>query len=423
MTRHLHVRTLADVLAARSAGVDRAALTAVREIVEDVRREGDRALRRWAMHFGELKAGEPVFLDRHAIESALDRIEPEAVERLQRVAGRIRRFAEAQRAAVRDHEVALPGGASGWRFVPVERAGCYTPGGRYPLPSSALMSVIPAVIAGVEDIWVASPKPSWETLASAAIAGATGLVAAGGAQAIATLAYGAGPVPPCDVIVGPGNAFVTAAKQLVTERVAIDMLAGPSELVVVADETAEPDLVAADLLAQAEHDPQAIPLLITTDRSFADAVDRALGEQLATLPTADIARVAVGNGGAIVVGSIDDASAACDALAPEHLELHVAEPEALQARLRHYGALFVGANAAEVLGDYGAGPNHVLPTGGTARSAGGLSVLTFLRSQTWLRIDDLSEARELVDDAAWLGRVEGLEGHARAAERRVKRER
>jgi phosphoribosyl-ATP pyrophosphohydrolase/phosphoribosyl-AMP cyclohydrolase/histidinol dehydrogenase len=402
--------------------VDRAALTAVREIVEDVRREGDRALRRWAMHFGELKAGEPVFLDRHAIESALDRIEPESVERLQRVAGRIRHFAEAQRAAVRDHEVALPGGVSGWRFVPVERAGCYTPGGRYPLPSSALMSVIPAVIAGVEDIWVASPKPSWETLASAAIAGATGLVAAGGAQAIATLAYGAGPVSPCDVVVGPGNAFVTAAKQLVSERVAIDMLAGPSELVVVADETAEPDLVAADLLAQAEHDPQAIPVLITTDRTFADAVDRAIGEQLATLPTADIAGAAVGNGGAIVVGSIDDASAACDALAPEHLELHVAEPEVLQARLRHYGALFVGANAAEVLGDYGAGPNHVLPTGGTARSVGGLSVLTFLRSQTWLRIDDLTEARELVDDAGWLGRVEGLEGHARAAERRVKSE-
>jgi phosphoribosyl-ATP pyrophosphohydrolase/phosphoribosyl-AMP cyclohydrolase/histidinol dehydrogenase len=414
------VRTLEDVLAARSAGVDRAALTAVREIVEDVRREGDRALRRWAMHFGELKAGEPVFLDRHAIESALDRIEPESVERLQRVAGRIRHFAEAQRAAVRDHEVALPGGVSGWRFVPVERAGCYTPGGRYPLPSSALMSVIPAVIAGVEDIWVASPKPSWETLASAAIAGATGLVAAGGAQAIATLAYGAGPVSPCDVVVGPGNAFVTAAKQLVSERVAIDMLAGPSELVVVADETAEPDLVAADLLAQAEHDPQAIPVLITTDRTFADAVDRAIGEQLATLPTAAVARAAVGNGGAIVVGGIDDASAACDALAPEHLELHVAEPEALQARFRHYGALFVGANAAEVLGDYGAGPNHVLPTGGTARSVGGLSVLTFLRSQTWLRIDDLSEARELVDDAAWLGKVEGLEGHARAAERRVK---
>ncbi len=422
MTAHLHVRTLDDLRASRAGGIDRAAVTAVREIVDDVRREGDRALRRWAMHFGELKAHEPVFLDRYAIESALDRIGPEAVERLHRVAGRIRGFAEVQRAAARDHEVAIPGGAAGSRFVPIERAGCYTPGGRYPLPSSALMTVIPAEVAGVEEIWVASPKPSWETLASAAIAGADGVVAAGGAQAIAALAYGAGPVQPSDVVVGPGNAYVTAAKQLVTERVAIDMLAGPSELAVVADDSADPHLVAADLLAQAEHDPRAMPVLITTDRTLADAVDIAIGEQLATLPTADIARAALGNGGAIVVSGLEEAVAASDALAPEHLELHVADPKALQSRLTHYGALFVGASAAEVLGDYGAGPNHVLPTGGTARSAGGLSVFTFLRSQTWLRIDDLSEARELVNDAVWLGRVEGLEGHARAAERRVKRE-
>jgi phosphoribosyl-ATP pyrophosphohydrolase/phosphoribosyl-AMP cyclohydrolase/histidinol dehydrogenase len=394
----------------------------VRDIVDDVRREGDRALRRWAMHFGELKAAEPVFLDRHAIASALDRIEPETVARLQRVAGRIRGFAEAQRAAVHDHEVTIPGGAAGSRFVPVERAGCYTPGGRYPLPSSALMTVIPAAVAGVEEIWVASPKPSWETLASAAIAGAAGVVAAGGAQAIAALAYGAGPVAPCDIVVGPGNAYVTAAKQLVTERVAIDMLAGPSELVVVADSSADPDLVAADLLAQAEHDPTAMPVLITTDRAVAAAVDHAIGQQLAAMPTAGIARVALENGGAIVVSGLDEAVAASDALAPEHLELHVVDPSALQPRFTHYGALFVGANAGEVLGDYGAGPNHVLPTGGTARSVGGLSVLTFLRTQTWLRIDDLTAARELVDDAVGLGRIEGLEGHARAAGRRVQGE-
>jgi phosphoribosyl-ATP pyrophosphohydrolase/phosphoribosyl-AMP cyclohydrolase/histidinol dehydrogenase len=191
-------------------------------------------------------------------------------------------------------------------------------------------------------------------------------------------------------------------------------------LVVVADGAADPDVVAADLLAQAEHDPHAMPVLVATDRAIADAVDRAIGEQLATLPTAGIARAALAHGGAIVVSGPAEAAATCDALAPEHLELHVADPASLQARLTHYGALFVGAHAAEVLGDYGAGPNHVLPTGGTARSVGGLSVLTFLRSQTWLKIDDLTEAQELVDDAAWLGRVEGLEGHARAAERRVK---
>lgn len=422
MTAYLRLRTLDDLLATRTGGVDRAAVAVVREIADDVRREGDRALRRWAMHFGELNAGEPVFLDRHAIVSARDRLAPEALQRLERVAARIRRFAAAQREAVRDHEVTIPGGAAGFRFVPMERAGCYAPGGRYPLPSSVLMTAIPAAVAGVEDIWVASPKPTWETLAAAAVAGATGVVAAGGAQAIAALAYGAGPVQPCDVVVGPGNAYVTAAKHLVTERVAIDMLAGPSELVVVADGTADPGLVAADLLAQAEHDPQAMPVLVTADRDVADAVDRAIGEQLETLPTADVARAALATGGAIVLDTLAEAAATCNALAPEHLELHVADPASLEARLTHYGALFVGAHAGEVLGDYGAGPNHVLPTGGTARSVGGLSVLTFLRSQTWLRIDDPSQAQELVEDAVWLGRVEGLEGHARAAERRVKSE-
>jgi phosphoribosyl-ATP pyrophosphohydrolase/phosphoribosyl-AMP cyclohydrolase/histidinol dehydrogenase len=417
----LRIRTLDDLLAVRTGGVAPGAVAAVREIVDDVRREGDRALRRWAVHFGELSAEDPVFLDREAIGSAVDRIAPEARERLSRVAGRIRAFAEVQRDAVRDHEVPIPGGVAGFRFAPVARAGCYAPGGRYPLPSSVLMTVIPAVVAGVDDAWVASPRPSAETLAAAAIAGATGVVAAGGAQAIAALAYGAGPVVPCDVVVGPGNVFVTAAKHLVSERVAIDMLAGPSELVVVADASARPDLVAADLLAQAEHDPQAVPVLVTTERAVAAAVGDEVVWQLRTLPTANVARTALGNGGCVLVADLDEAMRVCDALAPEHLELHVERAEDLREQLRHYGALFVGANAAEVLGDYGAGPNHVLPTGGTARSAGGLSVLTFLRSQTWLRIDDVGQAAGILDDAVWLGRVEGLEAHARSAERRGER--
>jgi phosphoribosyl-ATP pyrophosphohydrolase/phosphoribosyl-AMP cyclohydrolase/histidinol dehydrogenase len=412
------VRTLDDVLASRTAGVSPDAVAAVRDIVDSVRYEGDRALRRWAVHFGELGPDDPAFLDRDTMASALDRIDPETQERLMRVAERIRVFAQAQRAAVRDHEVAIPGGVAGSRFVPVVRAGCYAPGGRYPLLSSVLMTVIPAVVAGVDDVWVASPRPSWETLAAATIAGATGVVAAGGAQAIAALAHGAGPVDPCDVVVGPGNVFVTAAKHLVTERVAIDMLAGPSELAIVADDSALPDVVAADLLAQAEHDPHAVPVLVTTEPAMVKAVDDEMARQLGSLPTADIARAALENGGCILVADLDEAVNVCNALAPEHLELHVGRAEELQTRLRHYGALFMGVNAAEVLGDYGAGPNHVLPTSGTARSVGGLSVLTFLRSQTWLRIDDLQQAAGIVDDAVWFGRVEGLEAHARSAERR-----
>jgi len=259
------------------------------------------------------------------------------------------------------------------------------------------------------------------SLAAAAIAGADGVLAAGGAHAIAALAYGAGPIAPRDIIVGPGNRYVTAAKQLVAGAVAIDMLAGPSELTVFADDGADPGTVAADLLAQAEHDPDAVPVLVALDPRLPDRVETELTRQLGDLPSAAIARAALANGGVVVAASLDEGIAACDAIAPEHLQLELRDAAAVAPRLGHYGALFVGAGAAEVLGDYGAGPNHVLPTGGTARSTGGLSVYTFLRVRTWLRIDDRAAAVPLIEDAIWLGRAEGLEAHARAAERRLGR--
>jgi phosphoribosyl-ATP pyrophosphohydrolase/phosphoribosyl-AMP cyclohydrolase/histidinol dehydrogenase len=197
------------------------------------------------------------------------------------------------------------------------------------------------------------------------------------------------------------------------------MLAGPSELIVFADSSADPATVAADLLAQAEHDPHAVPVLLTTDATLVERVKRELARQLGDLPTARVARAALAHGGSIVVSGVDEGIAACDAIAPEHLQLQLRDADAIAPRLAHYGALFVGAASAEVLGDYGAGPNHVLPTGGTARSSGGLSVYTFLRVRTWLRITDCAAARPLVEDAVWLGRAEGLEAHARAAERRL----
>ena len=239
------------------------------------------------------------------------------------------------------------------------------------------MTAVTARVAGVRSVWVASPNPAPITLAAAAVAGADGVLAAGGAHAIAALAFGVGPIPPSDVVVGPGNLYVTAAKQLLAGQVEIDMLAGPSELVVVADASADPAWVAADLLAQAEHDPDAVPILISMDAELTSWVEREIERQLEDLPTASTARAALANGGVIVCETEEDACLACDAIAPEHLQLSVSNAKTWPDRLHHYGALFIGWRAAEVFGDYGVGPNHVLPTGGTARARGGLSVMDF----------------------------------------------
>jgi phosphoribosyl-ATP pyrophosphohydrolase/phosphoribosyl-AMP cyclohydrolase/histidinol dehydrogenase len=222
-----------------------------------------------------------------------------------------------------------------------------------------------------------------------------------------------------DVIVGPGNRWVTAAKQLIVGRTAIDMLAGPSELVVLADDSADPETIAADLLAQAEHDPDARPILVTTSTTLADAVDAALDRALACLPTADTATPACAGGFTVLCASLDEAVGVCDLIAPEHLEVITHDADAVAARLRHYGGLFIGGASAEVLGDYGVGPNHVLPTGSTARFTGGLSVLHFLRVRTWLRMEEGDALQQVARDAAQLARLEGLEGHARSAERRI----
>jgi histidinol dehydrogenase len=419
MSKRLLPRRRVAELARRGPGLNARTLAAAARIVEDVRRRGEVALRKHAERFGDVVPGALLYHERPQLARALAGLSTDDRVRLERVAARIRAFAVAQRGALGPVKVPVPGGVAEHRIAPMERAGCYAPGGRYPLPSSVLMTAVTARVAGVRDVWVASPKPQALSLAAAAIAGADGVLAAGGAQAIAALAYGAGPITPRDVIVGPGNRYVTAAKQLVSGAVAIDLLAGPSELTILADDTADPASVAADLLAQAEHDPDAMPVLVTVDRTLPDRVEVELARQLRDLPTAETARAALAHGGVIVVASVDEGVAACDAIAPEHLQLDLRDAAAVAPRLAHYGALFVGTGAAEVLGDYGAGPNHVLPTDGTARSTGGLSVYTFLRVRTWLRIDDRAAALPLIEDAIWLGRAEGLEAHARAAERRL----
>lgn len=403
--------------------IDETTLREAGAILADIDARGDAAVIDHAVRLGDLAPGDPCVFTPVMLREALDALEPSQRALLERTASRIRDFATAQRACLRDLSVPIPGGFAGHECLPVAAAGCYAPGGRFPLPSSVLMTAVTARAAGVSKVWVASPRPTRATLAAAAIAGADGLLAIGGAQAIGAMARGLMGLPEggCDMIVGPGNRWVTAAKQLVSGEVGIDMLAGPSELLILADGTAEADTVASDLLAQAEHDVDAVPTLVTTDASLVDRVEAALERRLATLPTAAVARAALRNGGAVVAGSLEEAIAACDAAGPEHLEVMTADAAAVAGRLRNAGAVFIGSASAEVLGDYGAGPNHVLPTGGTSRFRAGLSVFTFLRARTWIRIDEPAAATPLYRDAVSLARIESLEGHARSAEVRVGR--
>ena len=416
MSQPLLPRRRAEELQRRKkGGVPPEILAEATVIVERVRSGGEEALREYTTRFEDCAPDAPLYLTGEALKNHLVDLPGDERNRLERIADRIRAFARSQRGALAPVDTPVPGGQAGHRIDPVEAAGCYAPGGRYPLPSSVLMTVVTARAAGVRSVWVASPRPAPITLAAAAVAGADGVLVAGGAHAIAALAFGVGPVPSSDVVVGPGNLYVTAAKQLLAGQVQIDMLAGPSELVVIADGDADPAWVAADLLAQAEHDPDAVPILISIGAGLPALVEREIGRQLEDLPTASTAREALSNGGVIACETEEDARLACDAIAPEHLQLSVSNPEAWPDRLRHYGALFIGERAAEVFGDYGMGPNHVLPTGGTARARGGLSVMDFLRVRTWIRADSDLDA-DLIEDVAWFARQEGLEAHARAAE-------
>eukprot|EP00295_Goniomonas_pacifica_P039649 CAMPEP_0175982316 /NCGR_PEP_ID=MMETSP0108-20121206/47834_1 /TAXON_ID=195067 ORGANISM="Goniomonas pacifica, Strain CCMP1869" /NCGR_SAMPLE_ID=MMETSP0108 /ASSEMBLY_ACC=CAM_ASM_000204 /LENGTH=429 /DNA_ID=CAMNT_0017312965 /DNA_START=17 /DNA_END=1307 /DNA_ORIENTATION=+ len=398
-----------DVPTLRRDPVDPKAREVAAEIVENVKTRGLDAVLEYAVKFGELTSkDEAVVVPQAELKAAFESLAPEQQGVLTRTAARITKFAQAQRASISETTTAIDGGEAGQTVSPVATAGCYAPGGRYPLPSTVLMTVCTARVAGVPNVWVASPRPTPVTLAAAHVAGADGLLRVGGAHAIAAMAFGAGPIPTCDAVVGPGNAFVTAAKSLVAGRVAIDMLAGPSECLVYADETADAATVASDLLAQAEHDVQALPILVASDEAVVAAVEAEVNVQLATLPTADVAAKAFEAAFAVIVSSVEEGVAICDRLAPEHLELHLRNANEVAKQVDHYGGLFVGHNAAEVLGDYGAGPNHTLPTGGTARSMGGLSVMTFLRVRTWMRVDDAAAAQQMVSDAVALGEMEGL---------------
>ena len=408
-----------EVPSLRRSPIDRQTLLAAGEIVDQVESGDEATLRAIAERLGDRKPGEPLVIERDQLDAALDATASQDRAALERAAASIERFAQAQRNSITDVGIdSETPGTLGQQVIPVDRAGCYAPGGRFPLPSSVLMTAIPARVAGVTSVTVASPRPAPITLAAAAVAGADRLLAVGGAQAIAAMAFGVG-VDPVDVIVGPGNRWVTAAKQLVSGSVRIDMLAGPSELVVIADDSADPAVVAADLLAQAEHDTDAAAILVSSSRSLIDRTNSQLASQLADLPTAATARAALDNGFAVLTDSNADSAEIADRLAPEHLQIITEDASALAASIRHAGAIFIGAHTAEVFGDYGLGPNHTLPTGGTARSFAGLSVFDFLRIRTTIELTE-SPSAQTVESIARLARLEGLEAHARAAEIRLR---
>lgn len=423
-------RNPGELQRARRAAVDAQTLLSAQRIVDDVHSRGLAALHEHALAFGDIQPGDPLVLQRQELLSALDSLSSNERRVLEQAAERIAHFATLQRNALLDVRASIPDTdfIVGHRVLPLASAGCYAPGGRFPLPSSVLMTALVAKTAGVSTVWCASPRPALVTKAAAALAGVDGLLCVGGAQAIAAMAYGVPELglPASDIVVGPGNRYVTAAKQLVSTDVAIDMLAGPSEVLIIADDSAPAEFIAADLLAQAEHDPDAIPVLLSTSCVLLDSVEASLTAQLRTLPSAQIARQALRNGASVLVSSLSDAAELSNALAPEHLQIMTREDEVLARKLDAYGALFIGPGAAEVLGDYGLGPNHVLPTGGTARHSTGLSVLTFLRPRTFIErrsttnSSSQSVTNSIYQDVATFARMEGLEAHARAAEARVR---
>jgi histidinol dehydrogenase len=395
----------------------------VREIISRVRTGGDTVLRELTSQFDRHDLDATGWrVERADTDAALHSLDPELRSALELAAERIAAYHAKQRPQDRD-ETDEAGVRLGARWNAVDAAGLYVPGGRAAYPSSVLMNAIPAKVAGVGRIVIVTPTPGGEinplVLAAAKIAGVEEVWRIGGAQAIAALAYGTERIAPVDVIVGQGNAWLAEAKRQLYGVVGIDMVAGPSEIVVVADAKNDPEWIAADLLSQAEHDPTSQSILLTDDAAFADAVTDAVNRQIDGLPTRETARASwEANGAIILAPTLDAAMPLVDALAPEHLELAVDDPDALFAQVRHAGSVFLGRLTPEAVGDYVAGPNHVLPTGRRARFSSGLSVLDFMKRTSFLALD--RGALDRIGPAAVaLARAEGLPAHAASVASRL----
>lgn len=396
----------------------------VRKILRDVQRQGDAALLAYTRELDQLvvPAASDLEIPEACIKASLDLIPVEQRQALETAAQRIREYAKRQKLESWEY-YEDDGSFFGQQIRPLEAVGLYVPGGKASYPSSVLMNALPAKVAGVSNLVMVVPTPGGErnelVLAAAAIAGVDRVFSIGGAQAIAALTYGTNTIPAVDKIVGPGNIYVATAKRLVYGRVGIDMIAGPSEIVVICDGKTEPDWIAMDLFSQAEHDEAAQAILLCPDEKYLDQVAQSMERLLPQLPRAEIIRTALGERGALIqVVDLNEAVQIANYIAPEHLELSVAHPRELASQIRHAGAVFLGRDTAEALGDYCAGPNHVLPTARTARFSSPLGVYDFQKRSTLMACSP-ARASALGKTASILARGEGLSAHARSAEYRI----
>jgi len=414
--------------------------TVVKEIIAAVGKDGDAAVRGFASRFDKSSPQQLEVPMRVVMQAAVElkKNDPELATAMELAADHIKRFSMKQRAQFSDFEYEMENGLlTGQKVIPVDRAAVYIPGGRFPLFSSGLMGLIPAFCAGVEEILLASPPledglPDRKILAAAAIAagcfagdtafankGRLRVFAVGGAQAIAALALGTQTVPRADLIVGPGNKYVAAAKRILFGRVGIDFIAGPTDVLIIADSSGSADLVAADMIAQAEHDPDARARALVPGKEFAEKIFAAIEKRINSLPTEKTARASLDAGGLIIVyKSKEEAIRIANKIAPEHLELQVGDADNWIPLLKNYGSLFIGSLSAEALGDYSSGINHTLPTSTSARFSGGLSVRHFLKTVTTLRCAPGEGFEKARNAAETLARAEGLEGHAQSARAR-----
>jgi len=407
------------------ASQDEAVESAARAIIGAVRARGDEAVLEYARRYDRVQAStvKELEIGKPAMKAAFDALPADQMNALREAAQRIRSFHERQLAASWDYTEA-DGTLLGQKVTPLERVGLYVPGGRAAYPSSVLMNALPARIAGVRELIMASPAPPGEgnalVLAAAHVAGVDRVFAIGGAQAIAALAYGTATVPRVDKIVGPGNAYVAAAKRQVFGAVGIDLIAGPSEILVICDAKTDPEWIALDLFSQAEHDEAAQAILLSPDPKFLDSVEGAMARLLPQMQRRAVIEASLAARGALVeVRDLDDACDVANRIAPEHLELSVEDPHALLPKLRHSGAIFLGRWSSEAIGDYCAGPNHVLPTAGTARFSSPLGVYDFQKRTSIIGVSQ-DGAQRLGRIAATLAEGEGLQAHARSATARIR---
>lgn len=393
-------------------------ISSVNEIINSVRQNGDSAVKEYAQKFGDGEI-DNFKLTECEIQEALDSVDEETLKTLKYAIKNVKEFAQSQFNSVKEIQVNVAGNTLGHKIIPIESVGCYIPGGNYPLSSSAIMTVVPAKVAGVKRIVVMSPKIQPVTIAAAHLAGADEIYRIGGVQAIAAMAYGTETIQKVNKIVGPGNKFVTSAKKQVFGECGIDFLAGPSEVLIIADETAKPEFVAADMLAQCEHDKDARAFLICFSKEFALKVDEKAKEFLQNLETKEIAQVSYEKSCAVVVKYLDEAVALSNKKAPEHLELCLENAENLVGKFSNYGSLFIGNYSAEVFGDYVSGTNHTLPTNQVAKYSGGLSVFDYIKIQTY-QIINKNAIKETAMNASVLAGREGLCAHKLAADIRLK---